>query len=113
MVPLAGIRQTASGSIRKATTKKRSAWQSRNACRKDSSRSLSGCSSGSPCCSATVLTAEGVSFRPRPTALSGTVTTATTSCAPERTSFSNSTEANSGVPINTILIFPCFLSVTI
>ena len=76
-VPNLGMVHTTSGSMRKPTTTKRSAFQAASACRKASSLSFSGCSSGRLCSTAYFLTALSFILRPRPDGLSGTVTTPT------------------------------------
>ena len=101
-VPSLGMPQTSSGSMRNATTTKRSAFHAASCERNSGSLSLSGCSTGRPCSTAYFLTADSCTSSPRPLGLSATVTTPTT-LYPAFTRASSDATANSGVPMNTIL----------
>ena len=93
--------QTASGSIRNATTNWRSAFSDLNCSRKSGSFSLAGCRIVNPCWEAYFFTGLSVSFRPRPAGLSGAVTTATI-LQPAFNNALREATAKSGVPIKTI-----------
>ena len=97
-VPRRGIDQTTLGSIRNATTMKRSAFRASREARKSGSRSNGGCSRLSPLSLAKSFTALSPSLCPRPAGLSGTVTTPTT-LYPLSSRLSRGATANSGVPI--------------
>lgn len=77
MVPMGGIFQTNSGSMRKATTTWRSACNDFSSARKSGFFSFSGCRMCSPFSSAYFFTALEVSCMPRPAGLSGAVITPT------------------------------------
>ena len=97
-VPNLGIFHTASGNIRKATTICKSAPKALSVSMKSSSLRLVGCNRGNLFSKANSLTGENRTFCPRPTGLSGTVTTATICLPLSKSAFSGYT-ANSGVPI--------------
>ena len=103
-VPMGGIFQTISGSIRKATTICMSAFNDFNSSTNKGSFSFTGCSIFNPFSKAYFFTALSVSFMPLPAGLSGAVTTAAISY-PAFTNASKEATANSGVPINTMRIF--------
>ncbi|MNY15370.1 hypothetical protein D3C86_1485790 [compost metagenome] len=107
MVPLAGISQTISGNILKATTTCKSACNPFNSSINKGSLSFSGCSTFKPFDTAYCFTALSCSFCPRPAGLSAAVTTPTTS-KPACTKASKEATAKSGVPIKTNLIVHCF-----
>ena len=102
-VPRRGMDHTSCGSILKATTTKRSAFHAASAERNSGSLSFSGCRTGIPCSTAYFLTALSCISCPRPLGLSATVTTPTT-LYPACTRASREATANSGVPMNTILV---------
>ena len=98
------LTHTASGSILKATTTKRSAFQPLRDSRNSGSLRDTGWRTGMLWLAAYFFTGLSCILSPRPLALSATVTTPTT-LYPLLTRASRDATANSGVPINTILVF--------
>ena len=104
IVPMGGIFQTTSGSIRKATTTCRSALSNFSSSRNSGFLSFSGCNTFRLFSIAYFFTALSFSFMPRPAGLSGAVTTPTIlHCA--FTNASREATAKSGVPMKIILRF--------